>query len=83
MLPCDCACRSDSKEAERKKMAELLKAAAAARAAATGGQGPQMWVLDLQVGLVISLQDIPLCGDVFGFKGCWQHKQQQAAARGH
>jgi hypothetical protein len=47
-----CACRSDSKEAERKKMAELLKAAAAARAAATGGQGPQMWVLDLQVRLV-------------------------------
>jgi hypothetical protein len=44
-----CSCRTDSKEAERKKMAELLKASAAARAAATGGQGPQMWVLDLQV----------------------------------
>ncbi|WIA15988.1 hypothetical protein OEZ85_012727 [Tetradesmus obliquus] len=41
---------TDSKEAERKKMAELLKAAAAARAAATGGQGPQIWVLDLQAG---------------------------------
>jgi hypothetical protein len=42
-------CRADPKEAERKKLAALLQRAAAARAIVTGGSGPQMWVLNLQV----------------------------------
>ncbi|KAF8059433.1 Sh3yl1 [Scenedesmus sp. PABB004] len=42
--------QGDAKEAERRKLAGLLHAAAAARAALTSGQGPQIWVLDLQAG---------------------------------
>lgn len=41
--------RRDSKEGERKKLAELMKEAAKQRASSTGGSGPQLWVLDVQV----------------------------------
>lgn len=44
-------CRSDPKEAERKKLAALITDSASKRQTVTGGQGPQIYVLDLQVGL--------------------------------
>ncbi len=43
--------RNDSKEIERKKFVQLLRSYATQYASRTNGMGPQVWLLDLQVGV--------------------------------
>lgn len=47
-----CPHRSDSKEGERRKLAQLMRAYTVQHAARTGGVGAQAWMLDLQVGVL-------------------------------
>lgn len=44
-----CLFRNDSKEGERKKLAQLFRSYSVQYASRTGGVGPQVWMLDLQV----------------------------------
>lgn len=79
-VPC---CRTDPKESERKKLADLLKAAAAKRAQDTNGQGPQLWVLDLQVRFTCGMAAIggqAQCMDFCGWESGWMDGRQQLSA---